>query len=59
MMYEAPHLLHRLLDVLARATILYLNAQIAAKVLPAPEVDCTNNARTIYMIEFPPNVTVT
>jgi uroporphyrinogen decarboxylase len=30
MMYEAPHLLHRLLDVLARATILYLNAQIAA-----------------------------
>ena len=36
-----------------------LNAQIAAKVLPAPEVDCTNNARTIYMIEFPPNVTVT
>jgi uroporphyrinogen decarboxylase len=30
MMYEAPLLLHRLLDVLARATILYLNAQIAA-----------------------------
>jgi uroporphyrinogen decarboxylase len=30
MMYEAPHLLHRLLDVVARATILYLNAQIAA-----------------------------
>jgi uroporphyrinogen decarboxylase len=30
MMYEAPHLLHRLLDLLARATILYLNAQIAA-----------------------------
>ena len=30
MMYEAPHLLHRLLDRLARATILYLNAQIAA-----------------------------
>jgi uroporphyrinogen decarboxylase len=30
MMYEAPQLLHRLLDVLARATILYLNAQIAA-----------------------------
>jgi uroporphyrinogen decarboxylase len=30
MMYEAPELLHRLLDVLARSTILYLNAQIAA-----------------------------
>jgi uroporphyrinogen decarboxylase len=30
MLYEAPHLLHRLLDLLARATILYLNAQIAA-----------------------------
>jgi len=30
MMYEAPHLLHRLLDLLARATVLYLNAQIAA-----------------------------
>jgi uroporphyrinogen decarboxylase len=30
MMYEAPGVLHRLLDVLARATIAYLNAQIAA-----------------------------
>jgi len=30
MMYESPALLHRLLDVLARSTILYLNAQIAA-----------------------------
>jgi uroporphyrinogen decarboxylase len=30
MMYEAPRQLHRLLDVLARATVLYLNAQIAA-----------------------------
>ena len=30
MMYEAPRDLHRLLGVLARATILYLNAQIAA-----------------------------
>jgi uroporphyrinogen decarboxylase len=30
MMYEAPEVLHRLLDVLARSTILYLNAQIAA-----------------------------
>jgi uroporphyrinogen decarboxylase len=29
-MYESPRDLHRLLDVLARATILYLNAQIAA-----------------------------
>jgi uroporphyrinogen decarboxylase len=30
MMYEAPRVLHGLLDVLTRATILYLNAQIAA-----------------------------
>jgi uroporphyrinogen decarboxylase len=30
MMYESPRELHRLLEVLARATILYLNAQIAA-----------------------------
>ena len=30
MMYEDPLLLHRLLDKLTRATILYLNAQIAA-----------------------------
>ena len=30
MMYEAPRELHRLLELLARSTILYLNAQIAA-----------------------------
>jgi len=30
MMYESPETLHRLLEVLARATSLYLNAQIAA-----------------------------
>ena len=30
MMYESPRVLHRMLDVLARSTILYLNAQIAA-----------------------------
>ncbi len=30
MMYEAPRELHRLLELLAKATILYLNAQIAA-----------------------------
>jgi uroporphyrinogen decarboxylase len=30
MMYESPAVLHRLLDVLARSTISYLNAQIAA-----------------------------
>ena len=30
MMYESPGELHRLLDLLAKATILYLNAQIAA-----------------------------
>ena len=29
-MYGAPRDLHRLLEVLAKATILYLNAQIAA-----------------------------
>jgi MYXO-CTERM domain-containing protein len=35
-----------------------LTAQINANVLPAPQVDCTGNARTIYMIEFPPLVQV-
>jgi uroporphyrinogen decarboxylase len=30
MMYEAPRQLHRLLELLAKATILYLNAQISA-----------------------------
>jgi uroporphyrinogen decarboxylase len=30
MMYEAPRELHRLLEILARSTILYLNAQIAS-----------------------------
>jgi uroporphyrinogen decarboxylase len=30
MMYESPVVLHRLLDLLARSTIAYLNAQIAA-----------------------------
>ena len=30
MMYESPRDLHRLLELLAKATILYLNAQIAA-----------------------------
>jgi uroporphyrinogen decarboxylase len=30
MMYESPQILHRLLDLLARSTVLYLNAQIAA-----------------------------
>jgi uroporphyrinogen decarboxylase len=30
MMYEAPRDLHRLLELLAKATVLYLNAQIAA-----------------------------
>jgi uroporphyrinogen decarboxylase len=30
MMYESPRQLHRLLELLAKATVLYLNAQIAA-----------------------------
>jgi uroporphyrinogen decarboxylase len=30
MMYESPRVLHRLLDVLARSTVAYLNAQIEA-----------------------------
>ena len=30
MLYGAPHELHRLLDVITRATILYLNAQVAS-----------------------------
>ena len=35
-----------------------LTAQINSKVLPAPVLDCTNNSNTIYMIHFPPNITV-
>ncbi len=35
-----------------------LTKQIGMSVLPAPTLDCTGNVQTIYMIEFPPNVTV-
>ncbi len=35
-----------------------LTAQITAGVLPKPSLDCTGNAETIYMIEFPPQVAV-
>ncbi len=35
-----------------------LTAQIGAQKLPAPSLDCTYNAESIYMIEFPPNVEV-
>jgi hypothetical protein len=35
-----------------------LLAQITAGVLPAPKLDCTGNTETIYMISFPPNVSV-
>jgi hypothetical protein len=35
-----------------------LNAQIVSGVLPAPVADCTGNTETLYMISFPPNVTV-
>ncbi len=36
-----------------------LNRQIGLGVLPPPTLDCTNNARTIYMIEFPHNIKLT
>jgi hypothetical protein len=32
--------------------------QIGLGVLPAPTVDCTGNVRTVYMVDFPPNVTL-
>jgi len=35
-----------------------LNAQIAAGVLPVPTVDCTGNTNTIYMVHFPPDVSL-
>ncbi len=36
-----------------------LSAQINAGKLPAPVLDCTGNVETVYMIEFPPLITVT
>src|SRR5262249_30512055 len=33
--------------------------QIGLGVLPAPTVDCTGNASTVYMVDFPPNVSLT
>ncbi len=36
-----------------------LNAQIEAGHLPEPTLDCTGNTNTVYMVHFPPNVTVT
>jgi hypothetical protein len=32
--------------------------QIGLGVLPAPTLDCTGNANTIYMVDFPPNVSL-
>jgi MYXO-CTERM domain-containing protein len=36
-----------------------LKRQINLGVLPPPQVDCTGNVRTIYMIDFPPNIKLT
>jgi hypothetical protein len=33
-----------------------LTRQIDLGVLPAPTLDCTGNADTVYMVDFPPNV---
>jgi hypothetical protein len=35
-----------------------LVAQIAAGHLPAPTTDCTGNSETIYMVHFPPNISL-
>ena len=35
-----------------------LARQIDLGVLPSPTVDCTGNANTVYMVDFPPNVTL-
>jgi hypothetical protein len=35
-----------------------LTRQINLGVLPAPAVDCSGNATTIYMVHFPPNITL-
>ncbi len=35
-----------------------LNNQIAAGVLPVPTLDCTGNTNTIYMVSFPPHITL-
>jgi hypothetical protein len=35
-----------------------LAAQIESSALPAPTLDCTGNSNTIYMVSFPPNVTL-
>ena len=36
-----------------------LNNQIQSGVLPLPQQDSTGNAKTLYMVYFPPNVTLT
>jgi hypothetical protein len=36
-----------------------LEAQIAAGHLPAPVVDASGNANTVYMVNFPPGLTIT
>jgi MYXO-CTERM domain-containing protein len=35
-----------------------LTRQINLGVLPAPTVDCTGQANTIYMVDFPPNISL-
>jgi len=36
-----------------------LTRQINGGVLPAPALDCTGNAKTVYMVSFPPNISLT
>ena len=35
-----------------------LSRQIGLGVLPAPQVDCTGNVQTIYMVDFPANISL-
>ena len=36
-----------------------LNRQIGLGILPEPVLDCTGNVETVYMVSFPPNVSLT
>jgi hypothetical protein len=36
-----------------------LTRQIGLGLLPAPSLDCTGNANTVYMVSFPPNISLT
>ena len=36
-----------------------LTRQIGSGVIPAPALDCTGNSKTLYMVSFPPNISLT